>query len=171
MSSSSMGKTSTERSSSSRVITRGAGCLSRCHHSTTDAMAERWPKSNITQNAQQVEVGKFRVEISGSRRAVENHASQIVPCSLLDPADKFVELFFRDHIRKSSCCAPDHRGQDGLGTAGRMPALLLPSPAGAAAAGTAPAEAAEPAAAPAETTPTAVAASAIPAPTAASPAE
>ena len=99
-------------------------------------MAESLEKRSLAQDAEQVQIGEIRLELSGRSRAVENHALQVLPGGLLHAADKFLDLFFRVHS-ETSCFANlmedgrparpslnstrtirTRRGQDALGTAG-----------------------------------------------------
>ena len=94
-----MENTSVECSSSSCVITSGAGCFWRCHQSTTGAMAESLEKE-LSRRMQ----SRFRLEnsgwiFSGRGRTVENDALQVLSRGLFHAADEFVDLFFCDHFR------------------------------------------------------------------------
>jgi hypothetical protein len=55
-------------------------------------------KRDFPHNAQQIEIGEFRMKFSTRGRTVENHTFEILSRRLPQPADKFRELLFWDHV-------------------------------------------------------------------------
>ena len=98
-----------ECSSSSRVITSGAGFFWRCHHSTTGAMAESLENEVSRRMQSRFRLEKSGLVLAGRGRAVENDALQVLARRLLHAADEFVDLFFCDHCETSLLRKPKWR--------------------------------------------------------------